>query len=327
MRNDLLGLAKQATKGTGVFTAEYYVPVEQANGSPQIEQIEIVETLGKRFPSDPPDKGSSTYEVSAQGACRPAALPRLLSGFMGDPTTTTPGGATTSRQHAFDMWAADTSLRLHSILVGRADPNPKITDWFYDMYGSSLTLSVAPNDYLKFDAQWAGRLLNVAQTFPVAPSSDATQKFTYSTVKAYITVGAGAEAEVKCGEASITIANEIDLDYLALGAQDAYDIGVGNGSCEVSFTPLESLDVWYRRQNPTNADDIKLRLIAEGATLEGSIKNTIEVTVHRARVTSADAPINAGEILKGVPVTLQAAKHPSLAKFVDARVINAVASY
>lgn len=323
MRSDVVGFAKQTQKGTGVYTAEYFVPVESADASPNSELLEITETLGKRFPSDPPDRGSSQWEVTASGAVRPGALPRMLSSFMGAPTSVSTSGAF---QHTFDMYAADTALVLHSILVGRADPTPKITDWAYDCYGASMEISVAPNDYMKFNGTWNGRSANTSQTFPASPTSDATPKYPYYQVLAYITVNTATETVVTLGEATITITNEIDLDYLALGAQDPYDIGVGNGNVEVSFTPLQNLDVWLRRGYPGNVDDIKLRLVATGSVI-GTTAYTVEFTCYRGRVTETSAPVNAGEILKGVPVTLQFAKDKTLAKFLDARVINTVASY
>lgn len=323
MRSDVVGFAKQASKGTGVFTAEYYVPVENADVNANTNLLEITETLGKRFPSDPPDRGSSQWEVTAQGAVRPGALPRMLSSFMGPVTSVSTSGAF---QHTLDMYAADTNLLLHSILVGRADPSPKITDWALDCYGASLEISAAPNEYMRFNGTWNGRSVNTSQTFPVAPTSDTTPRAPYYSVQAFVTVNTGTEAAVQCSECTITLTNEIDLDYIALGAQDPYDIGVGNGNLEVSFTPLTTLDVWLRRGYPANVDDIKLRLLFTGPTL-GTTTYQVEFTCYRGRVTDTSAPVDASSILKGVPVTIQFAKDKTLAKFLDARVINAVTSY
>lgn len=325
MRSDLFGMAKQATKGTGVFTAEYYIPVESGDMNPNVETLDITETAGKRFPVTPPDQGASNFEGTAQGAVRPGALPRLLSSFLGAPTTTHPG--TLAYLHSFDAYAADINLILHSLLFGRADPNPKITDWMYDAYGASLELSCAVNDYMKFNGTWHGKSLDTAQTFPASPTTDATERFPYHELTAQIGVDGGSLTTVKIRDFTITYTNDIDLDFLALGAQNPYDIGVGNANMTLALTPLETLSTYLRYGYPGTTHDLKVVITATGSQIETSHNNQVVLTAYRGRVTDSSAPINAGEILKGVPITLSCAKDASLAKFFDVTVKNTVLSY
>jgi hypothetical protein len=325
MRSDVFGMAKQTTKGTGVFTPEYFVPVEAADMNPNIEILDIVETAGKRFPINPPDLGSANYEVTANGAIRPGALPRLLSGFLGAPTSTKPG--TLAYLHSFDAYAADINLILQSLLVGRADPTPKITDWAYDCYGASLELTGTVNDYLKFSGTWNGKSLDTVQTFPAAPTVDSTERFPYQTITCQIGVDGGGLVTVKCREFTLTYTNDIDLDFLALGSQNPYDIGVGNANMTLAITPLETLSTYLRYAYPGATNELKVVLTVTGGLIETGQSNQIVMTAYRGKTTDSSAPVNAGEILKGVPITLQFAKDRTLAKFFDMTVKNAVTSY
>ena len=325
MRNDVFGLAKQATKGAGVFVPEYILPVEAADLNPNIQVLDIVETAGKRFATNPPDQGASQFEVTANGAIRPAALPRLLSSYLGAPISTHVG--TLAYLHSFDAYAADINLLLHSILLGRADPTPKITDWAFDCYGAQLDLACTVNDYFKFTGTWNGKSLDSTQTFPAAPTVDATERFPYQTLTAQISVDGALLATVKIREFTLSYVNTIDLDFLALGAQNPYDIGVGNAAMTLTMTPLETLSTYLRYAYPGAANELKVVLTATGSLIESGHNNQVILTAYRGKLTTSSAPINAGEILKGVPIALTFAKDKAQPKFFDMSVQNTVTAY
>lgn len=325
-RADVVGLGKQTAQGTMNATPTIYVPVTSADANLNQSSIDIDETVGDRFALDP-DPGSRFYEVPMSGAVRPTALPRILSGFLGPPTTTTPGGGTTSRNHLFDP-IANTALVWHSILVGRADPTPtKITDLFYDALGNSITLSCTAGEYMLFDASFIAAKLNEAQTFPVAPTIDTSAKFAFHKLTAYIHPSGGSEAAFSCASFSATLNNNVDTDYFVLGAIDPYKVDYGNADVELTFEVREALDTHYRRALQTTPTPCKLRFIAEGSVIEGSIKYVVEVTVARAIYTAAPAPISGSDKLKGIVVTATGVKDATTSKVMDVRVVNTTTAY
>ena len=50
-RSDSVGLAKQTALGTKQTTMEFFVPVESAEISNNVETLEAEETIGTRFPT------------------------------------------------------------------------------------------------------------------------------------------------------------------------------------------------------------------------------------------------------------------------------------
>src|SRR5688572_4933371 len=107
---------------------EYFTPTESASAGENRERMSREETTGTKFPTDQ-EPGTVFWSPSAAGVVRSAGAPRILSGFLGDPLTTTPdaGAAPTARNHNFNPFARPT-LRAHSLLITRTDPNPAIVD-------------------------------------------------------------------------------------------------------------------------------------------------------------------------------------------------------
>src|SRR5262249_8069057 len=149
-RIDFVGLARQTAVGTAVTTMEYFVPVESANVTVNRETLEIQETTGTRFPIGI-DYGTRYFEIPLAGAPRVNSLPRVLSGFMGQPASAIAG---TLHKHTFDPQLTGKIAEWHSIFAVRNDPSPAIVDLFYDARGNEIALNIAPNDYLRFDATY-----------------------------------------------------------------------------------------------------------------------------------------------------------------------------
>lgn len=322
-RLDSVGIAKQAAMGTKNVTMEYFVPVETAEPTQDRETIEREETTGTKFPTDI-EYGTRFFEVALAGDARLNSLPRLLSGFMGAPTTTTPGGGTTSRQHLFNP--VGKTLVPHSLMLNRTDPNPAITDLFWDALGNEISLSVEANGRIAFDAAYVAKQLDDALGEP-SPSFDTSRRFPFHTVKAYVSIDGGAETAIDCSAFSVTLSNNIDTDQAVLGSRDLFKIQEGNVDAELSFTVKSGLGTWYRRAQQTDPANVKVRVEALGSIIEGAISQEIEFTIYRCQTLDAPAAIDAGDTLDEVEVTCRAAYDFSLSKFFDAIVVNTVATY
>lgn len=326
-RLDSVGLAKQAGIDSKVTTPEFYVPVESASVSLNRELLEIEETIGTRFPTDP-DYGTSFWELSIAGAVRAASFPRLLSAFLGAPTTSSPdtAAAPTARKHAFDPVPSAGTPVPHSILITRADPSPKIVDLFYGCMGQEISLSVEPNNYVRFDASLVAKELDDTQAAPTV-TADLSDRFRFHEAKAYISVAGGGEVEIKIERWSITYGNGIDTDEFVLGSQRLYNMKEGNASCQLTFTTKQDLSPHYRRALKTNPEKVKIRLTATGAVIGGAVKWEFEWILHRCHYIDAPAQVSAADRLRGIEITARGAYNSADSKFVTAHVVNTTASY
>jgi hypothetical protein len=322
-RVDSVGIAKQATAGTAQTTMEYFVPVESAEVAFNRETMEVEETVGHRFPTDI-DYGTQFFEGTMSGRARAGSFPRVISAFLGAPTTSTVVAG--AYQHLFDPAAANKAPVRHSILFNRTDPDPAITDLVYDAFGNSLTVSVGVNEFLGFEAGFVGISNNDTRPEPTV-TLDTTPRFSFDEFVAYITIGTGSETAIPISGFSLTYSNNFETDNFVLGQRTLYTLNEGNANAEVSFTPKTALATHYRRALLSDPENVKIRLVATGAMVTGSTPYSFEVTVPRMHYLSAPAPISAADRLTGIDVTARAAYNPSTSKFVEARVVNGVATY
>lgn len=330
MRSDSVGLAKQVALGTKQTTMEFFVPVESADISFNRETLEVEETSGLRFPSGI-DYGTGYWEVGLSGAARAASLPRMLSAFMGAPTTSTPdvGAAPSGRNHAFNPVTG--SLVPHSILLNRTDPSAAITDLVFDSLGNQLTLSVAANGFLMFDAGFAGRDNDDARPEP-SVTSDASTRWAFDQCHAYLTVDGGSEIEIPLASWSMQYNNNIDTSQVVLGQRTLYTIAEGNADASFSFAPRDKVSTatlasHYRRALAADPAKNKLRLVATGATIGGAVAYKVEVTGWNLEYLTAPANINAADRLSMIEVNARAAYDTASSKFVTVDVVNTTASY
>ena len=336
-RFDSVGLAKQTGSGAGGLgtkntTMEYFVPSESGSPGPNREQMEREETVGHRFPTEM-QLGSRFFEPSFTGACRGGSLPRLLSGFLGDPLTTTPDAAAapSARNHNFDPVARPT-LRAHSILMNRTDPSPAITDLYWDALGQELSLSIDPNDWIAFEAAYVAREIDDTLAEP-SVTFDATRRFAFYECKCYISVAGGAETEIKVANWGLTYNNGVPTDQLVLGSRSLYRIQEGNANAEVTFTPKgetaspNRLLDFYRRLLADDPEELKIRLEALGPVIGGAVRHKVEVIVHACREIDAPADISAADLLTDIEVTARAEYKASTGKFVEGNVVNTVGTY
>lgn len=323
-RLDSAGLGKQVALGTKKTTMDYFFPTESVDPGINREELTKEETTGHKFPTDL-EYGTRFFEVSMQGGARLASLPRILAPFLGDPTSTVPGGGVTSKKHSFNP--VGKVLPPHSILVNRTDPNPAITELFWDAIGNELTLSVEANGFLDFDAAFIAKEVDRAQGEPSA-TFDLTQRFPFHTVTAFVSINGAAEVAISLASFELSYTNNVDTDQAVLGSRSLFKVQEGNVDADVTFTTKDNLNAHYlRAMLDATPDNVKIRLLATGAIIEGIIPASVEIIVYRCQYTDAPAGIDAGDTLDEIEVSARAAYDATASKFVDVNVTNAVATY
>lgn len=322
-RVDVVGLARQTTgMGTLEDTMEYFVPVETATPENSQETLTMEETIGTRFPTGL-EYGTRYFTIPMVGAPRPASLPRILSGYVGQPSSAA-GGPPGTHKHTQDPTAATKVPEPHSIFVVRNDPSPAIVDLFWDAKGSELALDAAPNDFLRMSASWIAIDLDDSQTAPTA-TSDLTKRWKFSEVTVEFSEDDGATWTPKLSAAwGITYNNNLDVDNAVLGSRKLYGLPPGNADCEVRFSPREDLNENYRRYLEADPVTCALRMTAVSASAK------LVVTVFAFETTDAPAPVSGADILKVVETTGRAKLAEAGAnagKFVLFETFNDVATY
>ena len=320
-RIDFVGLARQAAgRGDAESLMEYYVPVETTNVTANRETLEIEETTGTRFPIGI-DYGTRYYELPLVGAPRVASLPRVLSAFLGQPASS--GSAPYT--HTFDPTLAGKIAEWHSLIVARMDPNPPIVDHFTDARGNELSLNIAPNDYLRFEATFYA--LHCDEIAAPVPTTDMTQRKKFAEAHVSISEDGGTTwlAEQISAAWGITYNNNLDTDEAILGSYELYALPEGNADLEVRFSPRENMETFYRRNLLQDPDDLAIKMVATGAGGE-----EISVIAHSVEITDAPAPVSGADVLKMIEVTGRAkigTTGAAAGKFVTIAVKNSVATY
>lgn len=326
-RIDAVGWAKQTVAGTKQTTAEYFTPVESVDVTPQRDEITVDETTGHRYPS-PLEYGIQYWKLKFDLRPRLGSFPRVLSTFFGAPTTTTPdgAGAPTAKKHTFGAGVAPVP---HSIYVVRKDPAPAITDLFYDVYGDDVELSMDPSGVLKATANMIALNLDATQTAPTV-TLDTSARVQFDQVVAMVSVNGGAEAPLSVRSFNCKYSNAIDTDAgKVLGSRLLAGTKEGNAEEELTLVVADNtqFSAWYRRNQNTDPDKVKVRLVATGALIASAQSFLWEHDVYAAEVTDAPANIDAGQRLNEVQVKFRCRYDDSVSKFVEHVVENTVASY
>lgn len=323
-RLDVAGLAKQTAWGTKKTAMDYFMPVESVDVNLNREELTKEETTGTKFPTDL-EYGTRFWGVTVAGAARLASLPRVLAPFLGPSTPVTPGGGIASKKHQFNP--VGKVLDPHSLLVNRTDPNPAITELFYDGIGDELTLSVEANDYVNYEGAYIFKEVDRAQPEPSA-TLDLSERYAFHKVQAFISINGAAEVAINLSRFELTYSNNVDTDQAVLGSRSLYKVQEGNVDADISFTTKDTLNAHFLRAVlDTNPDNVKIRLLATGAIIEAAINSAIEIIVYRTQYTEAPAGIDAGDTLDEIEISARAAYDATATKFVDVNVTNMVAAY
>jgi hypothetical protein len=326
-RLDIVGIAKQSALGTKQTTMEQFPPEVSMDPTVNRTQVQIDETLGSRFPSGQ-DNGTKYYDLKMSGALRPTSLPRIKSGFMGAPVTTAfTAGDAGSYQHVFDPTLGGAAPVAHSIFAVRKDPSPAIVDLFFDAIGNSFTETYAPNAYVMGEWDWIALDLDGTQSAP-SPSRDTSPRFKFDQVAVYVNLNGAGEAAVKCAEASVAYNNNLDVDEAVLGSRKLYALPVGNADCQITFSPREALNSYYRENLKDDPTTSSLRIVATGPAIAATSKfYTVETVVSAFEITDAPATIDAATVLKMVQVTARCKLDDVTGKFVTQKITNSTATY
>jgi hypothetical protein len=326
-RVDIVGLAKQSAFGTKQTVMEHFPPEVSMDVTDNRSTLAIEETIGSRFPTGQ-DYGTRYFDLKMQGALRPASLPRVKSGFMGAPVTTAyAAGDAGSYQHVFDPTLGGAAPVAHSIFAVRKDPATPIVDLFFDGIGNTFTETYAPNAYVMGEWDWITLDLDDTQAAPT-PSRDTSPRWKFSQVVVYVNLNGAGEAAVKCAEASVAYNNNLDVDEAVLGSRKLYALPVGNADCQITFSPREALNSYYREALKADPTTSSLRIVATGPAISTTSKFfTVETTIPAFEITDAPATIDASTVLKMVQVTGRCKLDDISGKFVTQSVTNATASY
>jgi hypothetical protein len=327
-RVDEYGLARQSSgRGTPNATMQYWPPVETVEVRDQAVDITVEETIGNRFPAGL-DYGTRFFSITPRGVARFASLPRILSGFLGQPDA----GAAVSGVYpqVFDPAAAGKIPEWHSMYVVRNDPlaaatpGDAIIDLFTDCRGEQLDIDVEANNYLRFAAQFYGLLLDDDDANPTS-SIDTSSRVKFPYVSVFLDDG-GGEEEVKCRSWGLTYTNGHDTDQAILGSTELYDLPYGNANCQIRFQPRDGLSAHYRRALETEPESVKIRMIADNGLAAGS-RLAFEWIAYAMETVEAPADVNAAEVLKMINVTGRVKYSAGDSKFIQATVNVPVATY
>jgi tail tube protein len=321
-RVDSVGLAVQpAGMGTKVTTMEYWVPVESSAVNDNAQTLTIQETIGSRFATGL-DYGTRFFDVPMAGAPRASSFPRILSGFLGNPSSV-------ADVHTFDPTAANSIPEPHSIFAIRNDPKaagqPAIVDLFWDARGNELQINIAANDYVKMSAAWIALDIDEAQAAPVA-TYDTSKRFKFSqVVVGYSTgglAGLASPTAITASSAGVTYQNNLDTDEAVLGSRKLFALPTGNADAEVRFSTRSDMAGFYRRAMLADPTDIAFKMTATGAS-----PDVLEITVAACQEISAPAPVDGSSVLKQIDVTATVHLDDTSGKFFSIAVTNDVTSY
>jgi len=183
-------------------------------------------------------------------------------------------------------------------------------------------MNVAPNDFLNYEASFVAKELDDTVTVAPTITTDLTRRWTFDECKAFLSVDGGGETEVKVAGWSLEYSNNVFTDLAILGGKRLYRMDPGNINASVSFTPVDTLSTHYRRVLADPRNNVKVRLLAEGAVIESTVKYTVEVICYRARYREGMPAVAAAEPLRQLPVTLTMSYDTAAVKFIEVNVIN-----
>lgn len=316
-RNDFVGIKLQKTGTPPLKTAAttppaFFPAVTGFNMTPDRAVLDIAETMGNRLPSAA-DFGTKKFTGEMAGAARPDSFPAILSMFLGSPTTTTPVGGTTSKQH---VYGAGTPVP-GTIWAARKDPTPSIEDKVIGVLGNELAFTIEMDDYLLYRASLLGYDM-IANPDTLTNTPDTTKKWPFHQVTAQLKVGAGALTALPLKAFGYSYNNNLIDDQGKLGSTQLDDIPLGNVETNVTLTVNPStvtdfrLIDHYRRALQDNPTDCQLIVTAAGATaLEAAIFPSLIIDLKRVHYREAPAPIDGGETLRDLQVTASAVQDDS----------------
>jgi hypothetical protein len=225
-------------------------------------------------------------------------LGTLLLHALGLPTTSTPSGATNSRDHVFVPQNPSAGLQLPSgtmICRQHAALNPLKGG---GLVVESLSIRGGKNQYATYDARLVGngRLAEETYTFP-AFSAHRLLRDSVSTF-AVGTVGSPTAMVADIVEWELSIANNLRIEdgYYPRGTAGLYDAAdaskgmiagrmyFGNRALGVKFTVLAQTDTFQAALAASTAREILIT--SEGDTIETGFLDTLTIQLKDVRYTA-----------------------------------------
>lgn len=328
---DYIAIGLQRAGATYIKTArstvDYAPPISGEDITMNREVLEADETLGARAPVAQ-EYGGRIFSGGINFFARPKSSPIFASLAFGDPATSTPAGATTSRDHTFDPLAATRVPNQATIWIARKDPTPAISTQLVGAKGGEFNLAVEANGYLGGSLGVSGARLVLDAVEPTLTNAerDATKKWSFALCDLQISVNGVALAPIQVTQFGLSYNNNLVEDLFILGDVEVDDIPVGNITAETTFTPTRNLNDHYKRQFADTPDDLRLSLLAQSASiLEDLATDTyseLEIDVKRAHVQDAPANVNAAETLRSIQVTANPVYEDSSSKLLLVRFRN-----
>jgi len=312
---------------TARTTFDYSPPIASEDISMNREELEAEETLGNRAPA-PQEYGGRIFTGGITYFARPNSSPIFASMAFGSPTTSTPTGAVNARDHLFDPLGTNKEALAATLWLIKADPSPKIVDQLVGAKGNEYNLDVEANGYLGGSLGVSAVRLVTNATEPVGAVRDTTKKWGFTQVAANVSVNGAALAPIQLAQFGMSYSNNIVEDLFILGSNEVDDLPVGNITSEVTFTPTRNLQQHYNRALADNPDNVRLQLIATGATALGTggdatLYPELEIDIKRALYTEAPANVNAGETTRRIQVTARPVLDDATSKLLLIRFRNA----
>jgi hypothetical protein len=324
-----IGLQQAGNAGLKVVRTafDHVPPIQNEDITLQREELEAEETVGNRAPVAQ-DYGGKMFSGGISYFARAVSSPMFASMAFGGPTTATPSGAVTARDHTYDPTATNKKPLAASILLVKADVSPKIVDTLVGAKANEYNLSVEANGYLGGSVGVSAVRLLTAQTEPGGLVRDPSPKWSFLSVAANISVNGAALAPIKLTQFGFSYTNNIIEDLFVLGDAEVDDLPAGNIGMEANWTPTKLLsDHYLRALKTTNPDNVRVQLLAVGSTAIGTggdatLFQELEIDLKRCQYTEAPINANAGETLRSVAVTARPVLDETLNKLLLIRFRN-----
>lgn len=294
-------------------------PIATEEISLEREDMDLEETVGSRAPTAR-EYGGRVYEGDIELAARPDTFPVFLSMVLGAPVSTEV--VTGVYRHVWNPIAADIEPLPASIWTVNRDVTPNVVDKYVGAKGNEMSIEIEANGYLMSTIGVAAYLLDQTATEPTGIAQDLTKKWAFHQVTAELAVGAGALASVPLLDFSLEYSNNIVTDLFNLGSKEVEALPPGNIEPEVTFTPSRDIGEHYRRALLDTPEDVRLKLVAQGAIITGVHRYALEVDLKRLQYIEAPVDIDAGETLTGVEVTAAPVLKESDNSFIEIAVVN-----
>lgn len=274
-RKVAVGIGRETTRGTAVAPS-YWPKHLELDFNQKSEKAWNESGVGVLDKYNSSDVVKDIASGSLGGKVSDRSFPLILAAACGQVPTSVQQGLTGIYDHTFAQSQANSSLALTLALK---DSNRD--DRYPLAMLSSLEISVAVGDWVKFTADFIAKKATPAAGNTVAYVAENEFKAKHVTIKLASTVaGLGAAAAIPVKEASLTIDRAVE-DYMVVGSNDPYDIHAKEVEISGDMTLLYT-DNTYRDLDFSNGyQALQLTLENTDVDLGGGVRPKIVLTFPR----------------------------------------------